>query len=442
MMSAPYGNPYAGPMSYGPMPGGPMSDPYGPPMGYAPMGDPMSFGSPYGNGCAGCENGYGPCLGPAMGCMDPSCQKGGPCDLHQHHGPRFFGRAEYLLWFTDRRFIGPPLVTTSDAGTSAADAGVIGLPTTTVLFGNDFVDDAPRQGGRLLLGMWLGHGDKLGVMVRGYGLEDEQTEFYADSSQFPILARPFFDAEIQQQGALLVSFPGLVAGSVAAESTNSLLGGEVLLRQCIGRGYCHRVDFVGGYQYNQIDDSLQIDHNLVSLDSAFINPVGTTIASRDLFEVDNDFHAGVAGLQFQVRKGCWVIESIGKVAIGNMRQTVSIAGNTVTTTPPPGSTTTVRNSGLLAQNSNIGEYKQNEFCVAPELDINLKCYVHTNLLLGVGYSAMYWDEVALSGDQVDFSVNPSQQTGPLIGQNAPVLNEIDSDTFWAQGLNCFVEWWY
>src|SRR5262245_8106792 len=52
--------------------------------------------------------------------------------------------AEYLLWWTKGDRL-PPLLTTSPVGTPLANAGVLGRPGTSVLFGDERVNDDARS---------------------------------------------------------------------------------------------------------------------------------------------------------------------------------------------------------------------------------------------------------------------------------------------------------
>ena len=49
----------------------------------------------------------------------------------------------------------PPLVTTSPQGTPFPQAGVLGQPDTSVLFGNQLGGNGMQTGGRVTFGMWL-----------------------------------------------------------------------------------------------------------------------------------------------------------------------------------------------------------------------------------------------------------------------------------------------
>ena len=58
---------------------------------------------------------------------------------HAGFAPRkkpFYARGEYLLFFTKGAKV-PPLATTSRSGTPQEDAGVLGLNTTSILFGDE-----------------------------------------------------------------------------------------------------------------------------------------------------------------------------------------------------------------------------------------------------------------------------------------------------------------
>src|SRR5262245_26931623 len=63
-------------------------------------------------------------------CCGPCCDCCGICCMPR---PRFWASAEYLTWEMHGQNV-PPLVTGSPTGTPLASAGVLGQPTTTVLF--------------------------------------------------------------------------------------------------------------------------------------------------------------------------------------------------------------------------------------------------------------------------------------------------------------------
>src|SRR5262249_15573982 len=92
-------------------------------------------------------------------------------------------------------------------------------------------------------------------------------------------------------------------------------------------------------------------------------------------------------------------------------------------------------NGLLAQPTNSGRFSRDVFSVVPEFGINVGYQLTDYCTAYVGYNFIYWTNVVRPGDQIDFSVNPSQLSGnPLIGTSRPTLVARNSD-FWVQGVN-------
>ena len=90
------------------------------------------------------------------------CRSDDHCDTSKACRPcccltddRFWFRGEALLWWTDGMHT-PPLISASPPGTALADAGVLGTPGATVLFGgNERLLNSPHVGWRLQGGGWL-----------------------------------------------------------------------------------------------------------------------------------------------------------------------------------------------------------------------------------------------------------------------------------------------
>ena len=160
------------------------------PSGASPSGscrrsdDSAPTGEDEGN-CAqcGCDAGPGcPCNG--------GCDFSNPwiCGLDSFVGcDRLWFRGEYLLWWEKSANL-PPLVTTSPAGTPFNEAGVLGQPGTTVLFGGS-VDAGARSGARLSLGYWLNPCHDLGLEADYMFLGNKAVTFDETSQGDPILAQ-------------------------------------------------------------------------------------------------------------------------------------------------------------------------------------------------------------------------------------------------------------
>jgi hypothetical protein len=263
------------------------------------------------------SNGYGDWQSsPVYGqpCSNPACDA---CTLDPAHG--FFGalgsvpghladhswvRMEYLGWFVNGMRI-PPLVTTSPIGTSQAQAGVIGQPGTTTLYGGSSILTGLRSGGRLRFGTWLNCCETVGIEAEYFALGQAGETFSASSNAAgsPILARPFFNINpttgAPRNDSELVSYPGVLAGTVSATSTSRLDGAglRMVFRGCCSQ-WCQPGDcevpvlnrsvsttyFIGS-RYLRLAEGLQINENLTSLSTA--NPGSFLIF--DQFNTENTF---------------------------------------------------------------------------------------------------------------------------------------------------------
>src|SRR5262249_48196897 len=136
---------------------------------------------------------------------------------------RFWVRAEYLLWWTKSINV-PPLVTTSPQGTSSFNAGVLDQSSTSILLGNEGLNHDVRSGYRITVGAWLNHEQTCGIEARYFALEDSHSSFSRSSEGDPILARPFFQLDQNQQNAVLTAFPGLVRGDIHVDTSSVFYG--------------------------------------------------------------------------------------------------------------------------------------------------------------------------------------------------------------------------
>jgi hypothetical protein len=352
--------------------------------------EPIAVPEPY------IETGGGECAGSCTGNCTGGCQ--------------FCCRWDCGIW-TDFDFLlgrrrairFPPAATTSPQGTPAAQAGVLGLPTTTVIYPTEPVGEDARPGGRISVGMWLDPCHCWAIEGRYFGLADEQTRFDVTSNGNPILARPFFDvAGGAGPSSLLIAFPGVSSpGNITVATDSQILGGDALVRQLMCRWGCGRLDLLYGFQFARIDESMVISSVLTDADPANIIPDGTTLAITDNFATRNEYRAVTIGAAAQYDMGAWRLDVLGKFGLGNMQETVTISGLSVTDTPPPGSPNNVVPQGLLAQNVNLGTFAREEFCVSPELNVKLVYHVNSCVDVALGYTFIYWSNVAQPGDQID-----------------------------------------
>jgi hypothetical protein len=340
-------------------------------------------------------------------------------------------RLEYLLWWTRGRNT-PPLVTTSPEGTIRPEAGVLGFPDTEVLFGGEGLGQDLRSGGRITYNHLLGDNCTF-LDVRFWGLERGAESFAISSDGEPILGLPFFNVVLDAEDAFLIAYPGVTTGgSIRALSKNDVFGFDASLRRTWWADSCHQVDLFAGYQFSRIDDLLQIDSITTSIDPQAAVPVGTVFEIHDRFRTKNEFHGGHVGFWAERRRGCYSLEVLGKVALGNVRQSVTVAGSTVIDDPNDG--LSLEEGGIFARATNGGEYARNRFAVVPELNVNFGYEFRPCWRAMIGYSFIYWSNVALAGDQINRNLDLSTDSDP----EEPQFVFRRSD-FWAQGLSFGVE---
>ncbi len=224
--------------------------------------------------CGGCGSlGCSSCR--ARLCLDP-CQ--------------WFGSIELLMMWRVGDGL-PPLVTTS---TAANGTGVLGATGTQVLFGNNRVLDDLTAGGRLTIGTWLDDGHCHSLVFRGWSATKADYDFRTDQTDNPIIARPFFnvtDGVAAANGSQVIASPNLREGSVQIHGSNEVFGGDVSLRQPWVSGLGGHIDFLYGYQYMRMNDSLRIATNSLELPPA----QATVLDVVDSFNAQNEFHGGQLG---------------------------------------------------------------------------------------------------------------------------------------------------
>lgn len=203
-------------------------------------------------------------------------------------GGSFWVGAEYLLWSTKGDHL-PALVTASPPGTPLAQAGVLGAPGTSVLFGNDGLTDDWRSGARVRAGYWFDPQRNSGIEAQFFILGGGATSFAATSTGNP-LGLPFVDATTGLPAAFVVAFPGQPSGSVAIEDSSHLLGAGIDYRhELCGNCALGSLSGLVGYRFVRLRDSLGIDAATVST-AALAVPVSTAVSTADQFETVNDFH--------------------------------------------------------------------------------------------------------------------------------------------------------
>lgn len=344
---------------------------------------------------------------------------------------RFYGRAEYLLWWTKDAPNQVPLVT----------KGFVGTPGTDALLGGTDVDFGARHGARLTLGYWLTDDRAWGLEASGFYLPSvsERRTVSSPGPDGADLRVPFFNALTGHESSspLSASNPtdGFFAGTATQRVTSRLWGAEGNVVVGLANPGPWRVDLLGGARYLNLSEGLSFATNTPDLSPG---PV-TVFQTRDVFDTTNDFYGGQLGLRGRYDAGRFTADATLKVAVGAMRQSVDVAGAFRTNY----FSSTVQNfaGGLFAQPTNIGSYRRDVLAVVPEVGVNVGFRLTDWASMVVGYTFLYASNVTRPGHQIDRVINPTQSgaidlTNPatLVGPARPQFKFEGSD-FWAHGLN-------
>jgi hypothetical protein len=414
-----------------------------------PLGSPVPFGGPPAGAVV--VPSVGPNGGvPGIACEDP-LYAGGPVGTA---GPgvaalsrlpggtgRWWVTGEYLMWWTRSTQL-PPLVTTS----SPQFNGILGTGDTRTLLGGSFGDNF-HSGARFGGGFWFDPCDHLrGLDARFFFLGENSQTFTADTSRFPLLARPFTNVNAPPgQFAQIVGAPLLAAGAIEVTLKNSLSGAEVNYRRNLGGSECARLDALVGYRHVNFTEELRIAETFARVGGSDFG-IGVPAARGvvvDSFRAENNFHGGQIGLAGEKRRGRWSLDGRATVAFGNVEQRGEINGGQQLVFPNGGVAQTA--GGLLAlPGANIGTFTQNKFAVVPEASLNLGYHLTSHLKVFVGYNFLYMSSVLRPAGMIDTGLDsaripnfrnpadPPQFPVAGIPRPAPVMRTTD---FFAQGIN-------
>jgi hypothetical protein len=371
-------------------------------------------------------------------------------------GYRFYGSAEYLLWWV-RGFYLPPLVTTGPATVNEDIRGALGAPGTTLLFGNTNTPSGPISGARFTAGWFLGPCSPWAVEVSGFFLGRQTGDFNTNSAQNPVIARPFFNVNTGMFDRELTATPGILPtdafmlrGAIDVHSTSQLWGLEANLKRILCCGCNYNLSGLVGFRYLDLREGLTITENVTSLAAVQGTNVfdpGNQITVVDSFQTHNRFYGGQLGLQGEVRRGRWFLGGNVKLGIGQNHETITISGSqTVETLAGMRQTF---NGGLLALPSNSGTFSRDQISFVPQVGLKVGYALTTNLRVFFGYDFLYWTNVVRPGDQIDLALNTSQipnfnippAMAPASNQVRPIV-PFHSTGFWAQGINAGLEFRY
>jgi hypothetical protein len=345
-------------------------------------------------------------------------------------GDKWYVSAEYLLWWFKGQAV-PPLVTSGSLGDPIP--GALTSPGTTILFGGRNMENGSHSGGRFMAGWWFCDDHLIGIEGGYFFAAPGVTNFAASSNGTPILTRPFIDAATGTETTELVAGPNVLAGTVRVQTRSSLWGAEANLRSTVCCGCSSHLDVIAGFRTLGLDEDLIVSENLTVL-----APGGGGFAIADHFRTQNRFYGGQVGADWQWRHGRWDLDLKTKLGLGTTQQIVNISGFDTITDPVNGTRTF--NSGLLALQSNSGNFTRDRFSFVSDTGLTVGYHLTERLRCYAGYNFLYWSSVARPGPQIDRTVNINNIAPPTAGgPNRPAFSFNGTD-FWAQGLTVGLEY--
>jgi hypothetical protein len=339
-----------------------------------------------------------------------------PGGSHQVPAPRhrdiFWFNANYIMAFIKPENLPAPLVTLGNA--ADADPGALGQQGTSVIFGGP-INFNMVSGARINTGLFLDDSGMFSLEADGLYLFPTKVVFNVSSSSAgtPIIARPIFDVLAGRERAYITSQPaafGTVVGSTGVTADSTLFGSEVNARCWTDCSQCCRANFLMGFRWLQLRESLSISDTLIPQAPNTLTflgnavPAGDTITDLDSFRTSNNFFGLQLGGAVTYEKDWFFMTAQGKVAFGPTVQHAIINGQS-TLLDPAGNQTAP--GGVLALPSNIGNYRRTTFGIVPEVGLNLGVNLTPNLQVTAGYSFLLINSVLRPGAQMDHSVNPT-----------------------------------
>ena len=337
---------------------------------------------------------------------------------------RVWGSVDYMMLWSKGRYL-PPLVTTDP--TLNDPPRFPGM----VLFGGQDVGEDLRSAGRFALGAWIDRCEQVGVGGRFLISQTDEVSFAraSNAAGLPVLARPFYNAQLGRLDALFSAAPGPGPGQVADRATNDLMNLDAYFRVLLYQYENRRLDLMVGYQFSEIRDRVSLWNRDV------------TAVRFDEFDAANTFHGVGLGLLGEYRYGGLTFSLLSKLGLGNMHRNVQINGYDTT----PGWNKNVGEpfqGGIFALPPNRGIYQDDAFSIVPEVEVKMLYEISNGLEVSLGYSFVHWTNVALAGDQFDtvnfggnvWARSNSNWIQGVPGTPFPTFNGINDGGFWAQGL--------
>lgn len=337
-----------------------------------------------------------------------------PLERPLSKGVLWYGSAEYLRWWLQDQKDVPPSTVVTQGGPVTLQADP---------------DNDERTGGRFHLGRWINP-------LRTIALEGD----------FLFLGQRQPSSTVNAQGvtaSMIPIFDGIDRVDRRIQYHERFQQIELGLRWKAWERPSWHLDLLAGGRYFELDEAI----NVTSSTTFTQNPVllsDAVVRTVDLFGTDNRFIGGQIGFETEYACGWWYVQVVGKVAVGNNRQRLSVNGLTSVTAPPQPLGNLAVPGGLFAGGTNIGDTGRNRLAVVPEMGVWTGVRLNRYAKLSVGYDFLWISDALRPADQLDPAVaqaSPLSFLGPPFAPPLP-RSIFESTSVWAMGVGLRLELQY
>lgn len=354
---------------------------------------------------------------------------------------RVWFNAEHVLWWIKPHPLPVPVATYALPPFTTPNPGALGDPGTVIALGDKDIGTSVRNGGRFTAGLWLDDAQQIGLETSYFFLgrrDDSRGVAINGNVPGPALGVPIFDPTGVGTGTgapgetfLVVGIPGLSSAFSSVTVSTFLEGGELNGIFKLSTTAARQVELIAGVRYLHLEEKMTLANDL-----AGVGPIaGVQVALADQFNTNNRFYGPQVGVRTSTTFGRFFASGTAKLGIGEMHQTIHVAGVTST---GGGIGDGVLPGGIFAQASNSGDHSHDSFSVIPEVNLNVGVNVTRNIQAYIGYTFLEVTGVLRPGDQLDHQLNLTQAPAisgvPPGGPARPVL-PFKTNDFWTQGLN-------
>jgi hypothetical protein len=286
-----------------------------------------------------------------------------------------------------------PVVTTGPVSAGLFNAGAIGQPTTTPLFGGRKMLGDWRGGLRAEGGLWLDLRHDTGITGRFYSLfsTSEQLNLVGDGTSVINVPQFLSVGGTTVQVPAYVGYPGLTTGTVASTAQSMFAGGDLNLRRVVRQSSAWRIDALLGYRQMYLRDELGTEFTAVG---QVVPPPNTPFTSgADNLRTRNHFYGVNTGVLTTAVWRNWMIEALGAVALGVNQSDLDFDRNRL------GTVGTAVNVPLIVVSVRD---PMTYFSVVGEGGVRLAYRVNTHLKLHMGYTGLCWWNVRRAQEQPTF----------------------------------------